>query len=148
LSSNQGNILEDETAINILSSSKTLSNEIQQKRKIAMETEAAIDSAREGYQPVAKRAQVLFFCIADLASIDPMYQYSLSWFVYLFVASISKSPRSTVLDNRLTSLNSYFTYALYLNVCRSLFERDKLLFSFLLTVSISRMQGNINEVEW
>jgi len=24
--------------------------------------------------PVAKRASLLFFCIADLANVDPMYQ--------------------------------------------------------------------------
>ena len=61
-----GNILEDETAINILNSSKKLSNEIQEKRRIAIETEAEIDNAREKYQPVAKRAQILFFCIGKI----------------------------------------------------------------------------------
>ena len=34
---------------------------------------------------------VLFFCVADMANIDPMYQYSLVWFVRLFVRSISDS---------------------------------------------------------
>ena len=48
----QGNILEDETAIEILSSSKVLSLEISEKQKIASTTEKAIDDVRDGYQPV------------------------------------------------------------------------------------------------
>ena len=43
LSSSQGNILEDETAIHILSSSKVLSEEIAVKQKVASETEMEID---------------------------------------------------------------------------------------------------------
>ena len=39
LSSSQGNILEDETAIQILSSSKILSEEIAAKQKVATATE-------------------------------------------------------------------------------------------------------------
>jgi dynein heavy chain len=60
-------------------------------------TEQQIDEAREGYRPVAYRASLLFFSILDFATIDPMYQYSLQWFVRLFVLSVENSVPSNVL---------------------------------------------------
>lgn len=79
LSSSEGNILEDETAIEVLSSSKKLANEIEEKQAIAEATEQKIDIARLGYKPIAVHSSVLFFSISDLANIEPMYQYSLTW---------------------------------------------------------------------
>ena len=48
LSASSGNILEDEAAINVLSSSKALANDISEKQLIAEETEKKIDAARLG----------------------------------------------------------------------------------------------------
>ncbi|XP_058438165.1 dynein axonemal heavy chain 12 isoform X2 [Marmota monax] len=88
LSSSEGNILEDESAIKVLDSAKMMSNEITKKQQIAEKTELKIAESREGYRPIAKHSSVLFFSIADLANIDPMYQYSLIWFVNLYINSI------------------------------------------------------------
>eukprot|EP00794_Sanderia_malayensis_P006878 gene6878-7653_t len=85
LSSSKGNILEDETAIEVLSSSKILSEEITRKQEITSMTETEIDKTRNGYKPVSKHSSILFFTISDLANIEPMYQYSLNWFINLFL---------------------------------------------------------------
>lgn len=90
LSSSEGNILEDETAINIISSSKSLSNDISHKQSIAEQTERSIDEARGLYVESATTAALLFFTIAQLASIEPTYQYSLSWFFGIYRHTIGK----------------------------------------------------------
>lgn len=140
LSTSEGNILEDETAIKILSSSKVLSEEIQAKQEIAAVTEKEIDDARNQYTLASKHASALFFCISELANIDPMYQYSLVWFIMLYNQSIINSEKSDNLPVRLENLNNHFTTSIYRNVCRSLFEKDKLIFSFVLCIGILRYQ--------
>ena len=68
------------------------SNDIASKVEEAERTEQEIDAAREQYRSVAVRGSLLFFCIADLAGVDPMYQYSLAWFVALFLRTVQATP--------------------------------------------------------
>lgn len=89
MSDSQGNILEDETAITIISNSKTLSNDIAKKVATAEKTERKIDEARSSYKPAALHVAVLYFVVADMANIDPMYQFSLAWFMTKFELSIA-----------------------------------------------------------
>ncbi|KAG8439501.1 hypothetical protein GDO86_005633 [Hymenochirus boettgeri] len=148
LSLSQGNILEDERAIDILSSSKKLSQEIQEKQEITSSTEKQIDEIRDGYRPAAIHSSVVFFVISNLAHIDSMYQYSLAWFINLYINAIKKSESSSNLHERITNLNDFFTNSIYEHVCRSLFEKHKLLFSFLLCVGLQKNKGLVNDNEW
>lgn len=148
LSSSKGNILEDETAIKVLSSSKLLSEEISEKQQIATATEKEIDDTRMGYKPVAIHSSIVFFCISDLANIEPMYQYSLTWFINLYVHSLAHSEKSDDLQTRISNIIHHFTKSIYNNVCRSLFEKDKLLFSLLLTIGIMKGENKINDEIW
>ena len=148
LSTSEGNILEDETAIKILSSSKLLSEDIQAKQTIASKTADEIDEARNVYKVVSRHGSVLFFCISELANIDPMYQYSLPWFIHLYIMAIANSAKSENLPVRMKNLNVYFTASIYRNVCRSLFEKDKLIFSLVLCIGILRAEEKLEEDLW
>jgi dynein heavy chain len=148
LSEAKGDILDDGSLIDILAESKKTSTEINKQVKEAEEVSIDIDKTRLGYVPVAERASLLYFTISDLNLIDPMYQYSLEWFVRLFISGIANSEASTDIEQRLMNLNTFFTRSLYENVCRSLFEAHKMLFSVLLAVQIMMGAGTVNAGEW
>ncbi|XP_065685160.1 dynein axonemal heavy chain 1 isoform X1 [Hydra vulgaris] len=148
LTSSEGSPVDDEALIITLEESKLKSQDIKAKVVIAEQTENSIDAIRSEYIPVAVRSQILFFCTYDLAMIDSMYQYSLDWFIKLFLSGIASAARADTISQRVQNINNFFTFSLYSNVCRSLFEKHKLLFSFLLSIRILMNKGQINLDEW
>ena len=97
---------------------------------------------------MATRGSILYFVIADLAGIDPMYQYSLAYVKRLFNVAIEKSPAQPTLEERLAVLIDRIAASLYLNVSRGLFVAHKVLFSFLIATSINRNSLKIDENLW
>ncbi|CAD2219007.1 dynein heavy chain [Angomonas deanei] len=144
----EGDILEQEELINTLEKSKVKSIEISEALEKAKETEKVIDETRNKYRPHAERGSLLFFCVAQLSVTDPMYQFSLQWFINLFINAIDKAEAAEDLEQRVHNLMDYFTYSFYCNVCRSLFEKHKLMFSFYLCCSIIQLKGEIDDNEY
>ena len=123
------------------------STEISAALEDAEKTERSINETRMRYQPYAVRGSLLFFCVADLRSIEPMYQYSLKWFTDLFKNAMDAggAEHSSNIAERVQLLIDFFTYSLYRNVCRSLFEKDKLLYSFLVCTKLMIADNAISQ---
>uniref|UniRef100_A0A8B9MD76 Dynein axonemal heavy chain 1 n=1 Tax=Accipiter nisus TaxID=211598 RepID=A0A8B9MD76_9AVES len=148
LSTSEGNPVDDLGLIKVLEASKLKAGEIQAKVMVAEQTAKDINITRLQYVPVAVRSQILYFCVSDLSNVDPMYQYSLEWFLNIFLMGISNSERADTLKDRIVNINNYITFSLYSNVCRSLFEKHKLMFAFLVCVRILMNDGQIDKDEW
>ena len=52
----------------------------------------------------ARRGSVLYFAIADLAMIDPMYQYSLEFFIKFFKRRLENSEGNEDISIRLQTI--------------------------------------------
>jgi len=148
LSSSKGSLLDDASLVDTLQSSKVTSEEVEASLKVAETTKEQIDKARESYRPCAVRASILYFVVSDLTLIDPMYQFSLDFYFDLYNQSIDKSPQNADLEERMKSLNTYHTASVYRNICRSLFEKHKLLFSLQMCVKILQRASKINNEEY
>ncbi|EFC46212.1 axonemal dynein heavy chain [Naegleria gruberi] len=145
------NILDKTQIIKSLDDSKNTSNVIKDRVKIAAETEIKIELAREKYRSIASRGSILYFVLADLAKIDPMYQYSLEYFKDIFnkCIRITKDQHpSLTTDQLLPILITNVTEFIFTNVCRGLFEKDKIIFSFLICARILMFGQVIDENEW
>jgi dynein heavy chain len=81
-------ILDEDTLIDILESSKITSGEINERMDQSKIVEAEINDTRNLYKNVSIRGSILYFVIADLAGIDPMYQNSLAYVKSLFNKAI------------------------------------------------------------
>jgi len=183
LANSEGNILDDEVLIKTLAQSKKTSNDVMQQMRVAERTKKVIESTRKEYKPVAFQSSHVFFCIADLCRVDPMYQYSLEYgslslslfflfdtlftlslslppiyihppthsthryFVNIFKQAIEKAGVASSIKQRSKNINQQFLLELYTNVCQSLFEKDKLLFSFLLCLKLMQIRDEVSADE-
>uniref|UniRef100_A0A667W9Y7 Dynein axonemal heavy chain 6 n=1 Tax=Myripristis murdjan TaxID=586833 RepID=A0A667W9Y7_9TELE len=148
LFTSEGSILDNEELVQTLQESKVTSEAIKHRLEEAESTELKINSERERYRPVATRGSVLYFVIASLSEIDPMYQFSLKYFKQLFNSTIETSEKSSVLEERLQILLDQTLLTSYINVSRGLFEQHKTIYSFMLCAEIMRQCGEVSDAEW
>lgn len=148
--------LEDDALVQSLAKSKASARELTQQLAEVAQNTRKLNALRAVYLPLASRGVTLFFILADLHRLDPMYHYSLSYFTYLFQHSIDEeirrcaeregwdldlplNPSQVPLDD----LISHFTFVVYTNISQSLMENHKQLFGF---VVCSRLLLQTNEL--
>lgn len=141
-------ILDNMELIQTLRNSKEKSKEMEIQLIKQAESEEIIKKKRLIYRGVSIHVAHLFFTISDLSNIEPVYQYSLNWYKDIFNLSILNTQAQVITDKtkRLDILKENFTSLLYDKVCMSLFEKDKIVFSFLLNMKI-RMISFAPEVQ-
>merc|ERR1719387_1333366 len=136
LSSSTGNILDDEELIETLSSSKVMGVKIEEQVKQQEITAVQIAEVRAVYKYHALRCAALFFIVSDLCIVDPMYQFSLDWFIKMFKLSIERA-------EGFAALFDSFIKILFIMVNRSLFEKDKLLYAVMLCFKCQEIEHEL-----
>ena len=148
LSASEGNILDDSVLVETLSSSKATAAVIGHRVLAAEATQRSLTAARASYLPAATRGSLLYFAIADLAKLDPMYQFSLGYFSSLFLLAVQQAQPAAELEVRLDNIMVHATLVVFENVARGLFEVHKATFAFLVASTILRAAKAVSDVEW
>ena len=93
------------------------------------------------YKGISIRAARYFFISAALIKLNPMYLFTHEWFFGFFNELLAQYKEKMALDDstdretrsyRVKELQVEFTQTFHRQVCQCMFERDKMLFSFLL----------------
>eukprot|EP00442_Polarella_glacialis_P024664 CAMPEP_0115137118 /NCGR_PEP_ID=MMETSP0227-20121206/56805_1 /TAXON_ID=89957 /ORGANISM="Polarella glacialis, Strain CCMP 1383" /LENGTH=5027 /DNA_ID=CAMNT_0002544335 /DNA_START=143 /DNA_END=15226 /DNA_ORIENTATION=+ len=147
LSSSTGNILDDEELIETLSNSKIMGTRIEEQVKQQEITGVQIAEVRQVYKYHSLRCAALYFIIGDICIVDPMYQFSLDWFIIMFNQSINEAEAKDSKDERFTELFRSFIQLLFIMVCRGLFEKDKLLYAVMLCFKCQEIEKELKLTE-
>jgi dynein heavy chain, axonemal len=140
-------MLDNVELIRTLEETKSKAIEIAQKLELANQTRLEVETSRDAYRPVARCGAVLFFVLAQLSNINPMYEYSLNAFLEVFVGSLLRSKPDSSLPKRLVKIMDTLKYTVYNYACTGLFEKHKLMFSFQMTIKLMELDSLIDPVE-
>lgn len=147
LTSNTGNLLEDEELIGVLANTKAKAAEVKDKLAAADDTRKNINEKREQFRPVATRGSVLYFSIVEISLVNCMYQTSLNQFLELFMKSMDVAEKAALASKRVQSIINTMTYMVYRYINRGIYEKDKLTFVLLLTMKILVTAGLLSQEE-
>jgi dynein heavy chain len=147
LTSNEGNLLDDTELVGVLANTKAKAGEVKEKLQSADDTRRSINEKREQFRPVATRGSVLYFSIVEMQGVNDMYQTSLAQFLELFMRSMDVAEKASLASKRVNNIIDSMTYLVYRYINRGLYEPDKLLFVFIVTLKILVSAGMISPSE-
>ncbi|TNN84661.1 Dynein heavy chain 5, axonemal [Liparis tanakae] len=143
LSSTKGSLVDDDSMIGILSTTKHTAAEVSLKLSVAADAELKINIAQAEYRPVASRGSTVYFLITEMSMVNVMYQTSLGQFLKIFDLSLERAEKSAKTQKRIANLIECLTYEVFRYTVRGLYENHKFIFTLLLALKIDMKSNKI-----
>ncbi|CAB3376481.1 Hypothetical predicted protein [Cloeon dipterum] len=139
LSASQGNLLEDEAAVDVLDTSRAMSLELAQRQLEAQKTLGQIADFKAKHRALARDAAAAYATLIWLPTLGSTYHFSHAWFLQLFSTSVRLSCKMGLSDN----LTDAFLKTLCEHVCAALFRRHHLAYLLRLSLDLLRARKDI-----
>ena len=98
LTSNTGDLLDDEELVSVLANTMAKAAEVNAKLIAADETRSNIAEKREQFHPAATRGSVLYFSIVEMSLVNVIHQTSLTQIPDFFMGSIDKAEKARMVS--------------------------------------------------
>nr|CAK6928266.1 unnamed protein product [Fasciola hepatica] len=147
LATQTGNILDNWELIGTLEDTKSKAVDVSKQLAQGAIVAKDVERQRDSFRPAARRGAILFFVLSDLSMVGPMYQFSLSSYLSVFLKALKKAMPHSSLPKRLSNIKNALTYATYCYGCMGIFEEHKLLLSFELALRLQQDENLIRPKE-
>jgi hypothetical protein len=128
MAASEGNLLEDENAIQTLKNAQEERDEVMKGQANLKAEMIKLDKQREPYRGLAAAVSPHFFILQDMSRIRSIYQYSLPLFMDWFGEAIRESEHSDKIGRRIRMVIKQWNQVLVENATASFFERDEIVF--------------------
>ncbi|KMZ82705.1 hypothetical protein PVIIG_02490 [Plasmodium vivax India VII] len=137
-------ILSDDDIVISFERANKIYAENKKKMKEYKMNKLEIAKIRKNYMSMSEHISVIYHCINNLVTLNPMYNFSILSFVKLLNISIDKSEENKLLDKRKKDILNIFTRKIHYEISRTLSEKHQQIFFFYLVCMINIYKGEMD----
>lgn len=134
-------LLRDDQLLEHLAQSHMQSKRATRALQVIKRQELDLEEDRKRYLPVAIRGTALFRIMSDLQHVEAAYQFSLDWFLKIFVTEMKNKENANSALDPLLDFTNRLTKQVYQRVCLGLLQKDRLLLAFLIAHDLMKRKA-------
>ncbi|CDJ31531.1 LOW QUALITY PROTEIN: uncharacterized protein EMH_0009380 [Eimeria mitis] len=141
LANAEGDILADDTFLDILNDSRLTYEAIERRMEEASATSDRLEETRKLYKPLSHRGSLLYLALRNMSNLHPFYLWSLEAFKARLQLTLSSCQDTG--DTRGETLRDSLTWEVYCNTCRGLLEPHRLVLAFMIATALDAEAENV-----
>lgn len=124
LATSQGNILQNKSLVKSLEETKVKSLIIAKSLSESLNLNATLEIERQKYHSIAVLASELYLILRDLKMINPMYQFSLPYFMKVFQRALNSQIVASEVNLRVANFKTMLEKIVFDQISRSMKVAD------------------------